>query len=110
MLKFMSGKVHTVYTAFSLYNADSGQGLTKLVKTKVGFRKLTRLEIQNYIDSGEPFDKAGAYGIQGLARSFINLVEGDLLNVIGLPINDVEHELRKQGWHVKRRKKNSRRS
>lgn len=104
MLKFMSGKIHTVYTSFSLYNADSGQGITRLVKTKVGFRKLGIEEIQRYVDSGEPFDKAGSYGIQGQARAFINYVEGDLLNVVGLPINDVKLELRKQRWNVCRKR------
>lgn len=104
MLKFMSGKIHTVYTSFSLFNSDEGRGVTKLIKTKVGFRKLAMDEIQHYLDSGEPFDKAGSYGIQGLARAFINLVDGDLLNVVGLPLNDVKLELKRQGWNVRRRR------
>lgn len=111
MLRFMSGKVHIVYTAFSLYNPEAAKGTTKVVKTKVGFKSLSNAEIQDYLDSGEPFDKAGAYGIQGAAKAFINLVEGDLLNVIGLPINHVREEFRKQRWKVRRhviKRKNSR--
>ncbi len=111
MLKFLSGKIHTVCTAYSLYNHDEGLGVTKIVQTRVGFKKLERSIIEDYLDSGEAFDKAGAYGIQGLARAFINLVDGDLLNVIGLPITDVRDELRKRKWNVqtsRRPKKNKR--
>lgn len=103
MLKFMSGKVHTVHTAFSIFSPEQNWGVTRVIKTKVGFRRLTNEEVADYLDSGEPFDKAGSYGIQGLARAFINSVNGDLLNVVGLPLNDVREELRKQRWKVKRR-------
>ncbi|MBK9294292.1 MAG: septum formation protein Maf [Oligoflexia bacterium] len=104
MLKFMSGKIHTVYTAYTIYNLDENLEITRLIKTKVGFRKLGSEEIKQYLDSGEAFDKAGSYGIQGLARAFINLVEGDLLNVVGLPLYDIKRELKKRSWRVRRKR------
>lgn len=102
MLRFMSGKIHTVYTAFSLFSPEESRGVTRLVSTKVGFRRISAEEIEEYLDSGEPFDKAGSYGIQGAGRAFIKSVDGDLLNVVGLPLNDVREELRKQRWNIKR--------
>jgi septum formation protein len=107
MLRSMSGKTHLVWTAYSVFNSRSGERFTKIVQTKVRFRVLMHSEIEEYLDSGEPFDKAGAYGIQGLARAFINRVEGDLLNVIGLPLNDFQAELRRRKWSVLRSSKSA---
>jgi len=109
MLSLLSGKTHSVKTAFSIYCPDQMRGVTRVVTTLVGFRKLSSVTIARYISSGEPFDKAGAYAIQGLAQQFVTQVHGDLLNVVGLPLADFEDELRKQRWHVKRARLKTRR-
>jgi septum formation protein len=100
MLENLSGKRHLVKTAFTLYCPDKKKKITRLVTTSVGFRKLSKADIEWYLFTGEPFDKAGGYGIQGLAQHFVNFVDGDFLNVVGLPLNAVREELRKHGWDV----------
>jgi septum formation protein len=84
MLRRLSGGVHEVHTAVAvIYN---GKELTECETTGVYFRRLTDIEINAYLRSGEPFDKAGAYGIQGLCSLFIERIEGDYYNVVGLPL------------------------
>ncbi len=89
MLSRLSGKSHEVMTSLSLLNCDKQgfEALTKTEITKVYFKKLTDTEIQNYIKTGEPFDKAGAYGIQGIGAFMVERIEGDYFNVVGLPIH-----------------------
>lgn len=84
MLKSLSGRAHEVYTGFCLVKA--GKVLCGVDCTKVFFKPLSDSEIEAYIKSGEPMDKAGAYGIQGLGMRFIPRIEGDYYNVMGLPI------------------------
>jgi septum formation protein len=100
MLALLSGKKHRVKTSFALFNKDKNQWISKVVSTVVGFRKLSKEEIKWYVSTGEPFDKAGSYAIQGHARAFVNYVEGDILNVIGLPLDAVREQLRKHGWNI----------
>lgn len=83
MLRSLSGQVHHVKTAVYLKGQDSEQGI--VCTTKVWFRELSDEEIQAYIRTGEPMDKAGAYGIQGRGCIFIEKIEGDFFNVMGLP-------------------------
>jgi septum formation protein len=83
MLRSLSGQVHQVKTAVYLRGQNSRQGL--VCTTKVWFRELSDEEIQTYIQTGEPMDKAGAYGIQGRGCIFIEKIEGDFFNVMGLP-------------------------
>lgn len=117
MLRLLSGKIHRVMTAFSIFCPDEGRGVTRVVTTRVGFRRLSLSEIKWYVDTGEPFDKAGGYGIQSeRASQFVHLVDGDFLNVVGLPLAAVKQELGRQRWNVKigtgsgrRQKKNRRR-
>jgi septum formation protein len=104
MLGLLSGKTHHVKTSFSIFCPDEARGVTRVVTTKVRFRRLSSEEIQWYVDTGEPFDKAGGYAVQGRAMQFVNLVDGDLLNVVGLPLAEFKHELRRQRWNVTRRK------
>jgi septum formation protein len=87
MLKRLSGTRHLVVTGVSVAKAPEGTILTKAAKTKVKFTSMTDSEIRRYVGSGEPIDKAGAYGIQGLAAPFIESIEGCYFNVVGLPIN-----------------------
>ncbi|EQA1632157.1 septum formation inhibitor Maf [Enterobacter hormaechei] len=84
MLRNMSGQTHQVMTAVAL--ADSQYVLDCLVVTEVTFRVLTDEEIAGYIASGEPMDKAGAYGIQGLGGCFVRKINGSYHAVVGLPL------------------------
>ncbi|MFC2103502.1 Maf family protein [Bacteroidota bacterium] len=94
MLKRLSGKVHTVYTGFSLCNTLNSKNITDYEKTLVEFRILTNNEIENYIKTGSPMDKAGAYGIQDdYGAVFINKITGCYYNVVGLPLTKVYQSL-----------------
>ncbi|MGD0949133.1 MAG: Maf family protein [Candidatus Binatia bacterium] len=94
MLLALSGSTHHVLTAVALVDAD-GRMAEMAVKSEVEFRRLTAGEIEDYLDSGEPFDKAGGYAIQGLARKFATQVRGSYSNVIGLPMDEVLALLRR---------------
>ncbi|HZV63039.1 MAG TPA: Maf family protein [Methylophilaceae bacterium] len=98
MLTLMSGKRHQVLTALAI---ATPQGIvTSLSVTQVEMAVLTANEIETYIRSGEPFDKAGAYGIQGLASTFIKRIEGSYSGVMGLPIYETAQLLRSAGIRV----------
>lgn len=84
MLRRLSGRVHNVYTGVTVVCA--GQCQTGMEKTSVHFRSLTDEEIRAYIATGEPMDKAGAYGAQGIGSLFVERIEGDFFNVMGLPL------------------------
>ena len=84
MLSALSGRRHEVYTGVTVRRGACV--LTDSVETSVFFRTLTSEEIRAYIATGEPMDKAGAYGIQGRAAVFIPRIEGDYSNVVGLPV------------------------
>ncbi len=89
ILSKLSSNTHTVYTGLSLVitNADGEQNvLTDVSQTNVTFRMLTEPEIKAYIATGEPMDKAGAYGIQGKGALFVEKIEGDYYTVMGLPL------------------------
>ena len=86
MLRTLSGRTHRVITALCLIRAPERVLAWRHETTSVTFRKLTNEEIENYVASGEPFDKAGGYAIQGFASRFVPRVEGCYFNVVGLPI------------------------
>lgn len=86
MLNNLSGRYHQVYTGFAIIDTETGNEISDFECTKVKFKKLTKDEILAYIKSGEPMDKAGAYGIQELGALFIEGIEGDYFNVVGLPL------------------------
>lgn len=93
MLSALSGRSHEVYTGLAVLN---GERIYRHAEcTKVDFRDLTEDEIAGYIATGEPMDKAGAYGIQGRACVFIRGIQGDYYNVVGLPVCAL-HELLEQ--------------
>jgi septum formation protein len=97
MLAALSGRVHLVVTAFAL--ARGGDILEcAAVRSRVRFRELSAAEIEDYIQSGEPLDKAGAYGIQGAGAGFITGVEGPRDNVMGLPVEHVLAALKRAGF------------
>jgi septum formation protein len=92
-LQQLSGCCHEVKTAVVLYDGHSQWRLSRIETTKVFFRKLSHDEIFDYIKTGEPMDKAGAYGIQGLAGKFVEKIEGEFDNVVGLPVKVVKEML-----------------
>lgn len=94
MLKRMSGKSHSVITGFTIIDTDSKQTLSHAVETKVYFKKLTNEEIDSYVSTGEPLDKAGSYAIQGLGAILVEKIEGDYFNVMGLPLNSLVEKLK----------------
>lgn len=100
MLGLLNGKVHSVITGFTILDTGSEKIISKSVVTKVYVRKLTEEEIRAYISSGEPLDKAGAYAVQGLGAVFIEKIEGDFFNVMGLPLAALSESLKKFGVHV----------
>lgn len=95
MLRELSGKTHQVITGVAL--ARAGQCETFAEITDVCFRELSDEEIAAYVASGEPLDKAGAYGIQGAAGAFVDHIEGDYDNVVGLPVARLERTLDLKG-------------
>ena len=96
MLRLLSGRGHEVTTAVSLVSPGTRVN-TRAATTKVNFRELTEQEIQQYVTSGEPMDKAGAYAIQGGASLWANRMEGEYSNVVGLPLSLVTEMLRTTG-------------
>jgi septum formation protein len=100
MLKALSGKSHSVITGFTIIDTKEKKEFSKTVESKVFFKKLSADEIEAYIRSGEPFDKAGAYGIQGLGAVIVKKIEGDFFNVMGLPLNALSESLKKFGINI----------
>lgn len=93
MLKMMSGKTHFVFTGVCiLYN---GRKYSFSEKTEVSFHTLTEVEIENYMDTVESFDKAGGYGIQGRGALLVDYIRGDFFNVVGLPVSRLNQEIKK---------------
>ncbi len=97
MLRSLSGAWHTVYTGVCVMTPD-GKADTRCDASRVQFVPLTDAEIDWYIASGEPMDKAGAYAVQGRAGMFVSRIEGSYSNVIGLPMHLVRDMLQKAGF------------
>lgn len=100
MLKKLAGKDHEVYTGVTfVYNEDVLKSHTFFECTRVTFYPMTDKEINDYIKTGDPMDKAGAYGIQGPCGIYIEKIDGDYNNVVGLPIARVYQELKELGLY-----------
>ena len=95
MLTSLSGNSHSVVTGVVIRDVASGTRSEFSVSTRVYFRRLSTEEILRYVDSGDPMDKAGAYGIQSGACSFVERLDGDYFNVVGLPICALVQEIAK---------------
>ena len=95
MLRSLSGRAHEVYTGVIVIK--NGREVSGAERSVVHFRELSEDEIQRYIDTGEPMDKAGAYGAQGKAALFVRGIEGDFFNVMGLPLCRLGAMLKAQG-------------
>jgi septum formation protein len=98
MLERLSGKTHEVMTGLAVIRLPDGKTRVELEATRVTVAPLSAREIRDYIASGEPMDKAGAYAIQGIAGRFVTRVEGCYFNVIGLPLARLYRILRELGW------------
>ncbi len=93
MIKLLSGKTHQVYTGVTISKGE--KSVTFSEKTDVIFYELTEEEIESYISTPEPYDKAGSYAIQGKAGLLVEKINGDYFNVVGLPISRLNRELNK---------------
>jgi len=98
MLKNLQGRCHTVYTGVALIKGTTEQSFVDAAK--VYFRKLSDAEIQGYISTGEPFDKAGAYGVQDKGALLVDRIEGDFFTVVGLPVSKVAAALKQLGMDI----------
>jgi septum formation protein len=106
MLARLSGKAHRVITGVAVMDAATGKTFSRTSTTRVLFRSLTSQEITSYAATGEPLDKAGAYGIQGMGALLIEGIDGCYSNVVGLPISMLGELLRDFGVDLARPKRN----
>lgn len=97
MLTRLSGQTHQVITGYCIYHHASRKCISDSVKTDVVFKKLSEKEITWYIHTSEPFDKAGAYAIQGLGTFLVQSIHGSYTNVVGLPVCEVIEHLIREG-------------
>ncbi len=100
LLNMLSGTEHSIITGFTVLDAASGKSITESIESKVKMKKLTAREIDSYIATGEPMDKAGAYAVQERGGLFVEEIRGDFFNIVGLPLKDLKKALSKFGVHV----------
>ena len=93
MLRALSDREHEVFSGVCVLDIDSGRHETRSVRTGVTFRAITEDEIEAYVQTGEPMDKAGAYAIQGGAGAFVARLDGSFENVMGFPVDEVRKML-----------------
>ena len=97
MLESLSAKTHQVHTGYCICRKATGHFISDCVTTDVSFKNLSAKEIEWYINSGEPFDKAGAYAIQGLGTFLVKRINGSYTNVVGLPVCEILEYLIQEG-------------
>jgi septum formation protein len=97
MLRTLSGRIHTVYTGFTVINKSALYIISNAVESSVHFREIREDEIAWYIQSEEPYDKAGGYAVQGMGAFFIKEIHGSYTNVMGLPLCEVVDVLKSAG-------------
>ena len=100
MLSDLSGNTHAVYTGIAVINTQTQKISTEYVCTQVKFSKLSKEEINHYIETGESLGMAGAYGIQGAASLFVEELKGCYYSVVGLPVNKLYYMLREMGVNL----------
>jgi len=98
MLRMLSGRTHQVFTGLALVTTPDRREASHVEMTKVTFVEVSEAETESYLASGEPFDKAGAYGIQGIGGRYVSRIEGCYFNVMGLPLSRLWSMLRGFGW------------
>lgn len=94
MLGLLSGRIHEVWTGLFILDPGEERGLGEAVRSLVKFSRIEAAEIERYIATGEPLDKAGAYAVQGGGALFVEAIEGSYSNVVGLPLSHLKHLLR----------------
>lgn len=105
ILKLLQGNTHSVITGLTVIDSDTGKTVSDSIETKVHFKKLADDEIEGYILTNEPLDKAGAYGIQALGAAVVDKIDGDYFNVVGLPLSLLHDVLKKFGVNLLELKK-----
>lgn len=100
MLTFLQGDEHSVYSGLAVIDAKTGEAHVSHERTRVFFRPAERDELERYVDTGEPMDKAGAYAIQGIGAIFVKRIEGCYFNVVGLPLPRLVLVLKQFGLDV----------
>ncbi len=100
MLKLLSGTAHSVFTGFTIIDTKTRKRVSRVSESRIYFRKLGGREIDAYVKTGEPLDKAGAYAVQGRGAAFVRKVEGDFFGVMGLPLYEIVRELARFGVKV----------
>ncbi len=100
MLRLLSGRRHQVITGLAVIDAESGRESVSHEETAVWIRSLSDDEIERYVASGEPDDKAGAYAVQGLGSLLVERIEGGYYNVVGLPLVRLDRMLEEFGMHL----------
>ncbi len=93
MLQKLSGKTHQIVTGFAIVDADTGKTITRSVESKVTLKPLAKEQIMHYVKEKKPYDKSGGYAIQEIGDTFVEKIDGDISNIIGLPIDAVKEEL-----------------
>ena len=96
MIKLLSNKKHNVFTGICVVNSKTMEFTSTFEKTEVIFKEIEHTEIMKYVSTDEPYDKAGGYAIQGLASSFIERINGDYNNVVGLPLFKLSNLLKEE--------------
>ena len=96
MLNSLSGRIHSVYTGICVLRLNDGFIVSESVRTDVKFKDIDEKLIRKYIDTNEPIDKAGAYGIQGRGSLLVEKIDGDYFNVVGLPVSTLCEILKKE--------------
>ncbi|HVT00837.1 MAG TPA: Maf family protein [Patescibacteria group bacterium] len=92
-LKLLSGTKHLIITGYTIFDTKSGRVVNSSVESSVKLKDLTNEEIEAYIATGEPMDKAGGYAVQGIGGLFVEKVDGDYFNIVGLPLKDIRRHL-----------------
>ncbi len=100
MLEKINNKKIFVITGLTVINAKDGKKVSTTKSSSIYIRNLTRKEINNYVETGEAFDKAGAFAVQGLGANIIRKIEGDYFSVVGLPVFDLLKILRRLGFSI----------
>ena len=100
MLRSLSGNIHSVFSSLYVYDGYEKKEIKEFTETRVEFYKLTDKQINDYLDTHEPFDKAGAYGIQGYGSKFIKKIEGCFFSVMGFPIPLFSQKMYELGYQL----------
>jgi septum formation protein len=97
MIRKLSGREHTVITAFTLFNSEQAEVIRQAVSSQVRFKEIPNDEVEWYVATDEPYDKAGGYAVQGKASFLISEIRGSYTNVVGLPLCEVVEALKELG-------------